>query len=85
MSEDKQPKKFDEGTDKRIHEHLSDEDDQISEDDIRNVRTDIEDVDVPEEETELPIADDTDNTDELETKDNLDPDVDTSSWEVLGS
>ncbi len=70
----------DEQTDKRIHEHLSNEKDEITEDDIKNVKTDV-------------IAGDNDNEstpdkligDDLEmqkVKDNDDPEID-SSWDIL--
>ena len=73
---------FDKDTDRRIHEHLSNQNDQISEDDIRNVRTSMEEGIGPVVPPETPIIPDPKNT---ELKDDRDPDVDTASWGVLES
>ena len=45
-------------TDKRIHEHLTNEDDIISEDDIRNVKTDATVLGESESGQPSPLADD---------------------------
>ena len=41
MSTLSDPNSFDKPTEKRIHEHLANEEDKITEEDIRNVRTDV--------------------------------------------
>lgn len=75
-------KPFDEQTDRRIHEHLSNEHDVISEDDIRNIKTSIEDGG--------PINEDRDTSTKKNTKqsklhNDLDPEVDNDSWGILDS
>jgi hypothetical protein len=86
IPEEERPRFTDQHTDDRIHEHLNNLHDEITEEDIRNVRTDIG-VDaapvaekeplIEKKEEELPQKE--------EVKDNTDPDVDTSSWNVLES
>ncbi|MFT3910776.1 MAG: hypothetical protein QM737_15270 [Ferruginibacter sp.] len=79
QEDDKKPFS-DEQTDKRIHEHLSNEKDEISEDDIRNVKTDqiIENNDDESMPDKL-IGDDLEIQ---KVKDNEDPEID-SSWDIL--
>lgn len=76
------PKPFDEQTDRRIHEHLSNKNDVISEDDIRNIKTNIEENKEPHQDPENPIIE---NPEEKNLKDDRDPDVDTASWGILES
>ena len=61
----------DEVTDKRIHELLSNEKDDVTEDDIKNIRTDVEirEEHVPNENEKI--------------KDDTDPEIDNTSWNVL--
>lgn len=73
---------FDEKTDKRIHEHLSNEKDEISEDDIRNIRTTIEEGEEVHQDPENPIIE---NPEHKKIKDDLNPNVDNSSWDILDS
>jgi len=81
MSENQSLPIKDEQTDKRMHEHLSNENDEITEDDIRNIITDMpvtqaEEV-AKEEELEA-------NEDDV-VKDDTDPQIENDSWNVLGS
>jgi len=78
---------IDEHTDKRIHEHLSNEKDSISEEDIRNVKTGVDAE--PEEDittTGKPeiVNEGTEKPGEEIIKDNSDPEIDTS-WNILES
>lgn len=87
---DDNPKRFiDEQTDKRIQEHLTNEDDEISEEDISNIRTDVENhgndfVDSKNPGTfETEIPDESLDPEHI-VKDNTDPEIQTS-WNILGS
>ena len=88
-NEDDKIRYTDQSTDKRIHEHLSNEKDIISEDDIRNVKTD-ETILIPNDDNESaeylesnaeqkPATDD----DHYKIKDN-ESDIE-SSWNILDS
>ncbi len=66
-----EPKKFDPGTDKRIHEILNNESDSVSEEDINNIRTDVGNQG---ENSTSGIED---------IKDDEDPEIDNTSWNVL--
>jgi hypothetical protein len=89
--EDNQEKKFsDPVTDKRVQEILENESDHVTEEDIKNIRTDVdntsavvtEDMRSAEE-----IKEDKDEEKRLDNdiiKDDSDPEVDTS-WNILGS
>ena len=79
----------DEQTVRRIHEHLMNEHDRISEADIKNVKTDYRDTkENGNENISLPETDEvmTDETkdDNTTIKDNSDPDIETP-WNILGS
>lgn len=89
QSSDEQNQRFtDQHTDDRIHQHLNNKNDEISEEDIRNVRTDIGQQGEPAkgdppEPPQLPKAPDKSETPTEPVKDNSDPDVKTS-WNILG-
>ena len=83
----------DEVTQKKIHEHLNNENDIITEQDIANINTGIiqenhSELIVLTDLQELPPKDSAEIEEEIEeektVKDNRDADVDTS-WNVLGS
>ena len=78
----------DEQTGKRVHEILEDESDEVSEQDIRNIRTDVgvKQPDTLSDETaaHLPHGKAEDFPDEKKIEDDSDPSIDTS-WNVLGS
>lgn len=71
----------DEQTDKRIHEHLSNEEDEITEDDIRNIVTEMP---VSREE-ELAKEDELQADEDDVIKDDEDPRIENDSWNVLGT
>lgn len=78
----------DEQTDKRVHEILKDEHTEVTEQDIRNIRTDV-DVKQTEDASDetaahLPHGKAEDFPDEKKVEDDSDPSIDTS-WNVLGS
>ncbi len=83
---DEERRRFkDQHTDERIHQHLNNLNDEITEDDIRNVRTDIGIDDIPVREPALPVENaDADLIQKENMKDNTDPDVKTS-WNMLES
>ena len=79
----------DEQTDKRMHEHIMNEKDVISEDDIRNIKTDMGQSDEHQgNETHIakeqaPKFEEENNKKQNEAvKDNDDPDIKTS-WNIL--
>ena len=80
QEDDKKPFN-DEQTDRRNHEHLSNEKDEISEEDIRNVKTDV----TPEDDEADTIPDKLigDDREMQKVKDNEDPEIDNSSWDIL--
>ena len=71
----------DEQTDKRIHEHLRNEDDEITEDDIRNIVTEMP---VSREE-ELAKEEELQADEKDVVKDDADPRIENDSWNVLGT
>ena len=74
----------DEKTESKIHRHLTDEKDEISDDDIKEVRTDIGVPSVPSQgfsEKELKKAE---KEEEQKTKDDDDNPI-ISSWNILDS
>jgi hypothetical protein len=76
----------DEQTDKRMHEHLANEHDEITEEDISNIKTDF-DYGAPALDGEEPTEDSTgeDDDEKILTKkveNNDDPSIDTS-WNVI--
>ena len=73
-------KPFDAQTDRRIHEHLSNEHDVISEDDIRNIKTSIEGAEDESEDPKTPIVE---YTGDSKLKDDLNPHIDNDSWDIL--
>lgn len=71
----------DELTDQKVHKHLSDEHDEITEADIANIRTDA--LFLGEQPTEAAaVAEKSDASNELPLKDNSDPEVETP-WNIL--
>lgn len=72
-------------TDKRMHEHMSNEDDEITEQDISNIKTDF-DFDNPPVSVEEPGDESGESDDEKvldkKVEDNDDSSIDTS-WNVL--
>ncbi len=75
-------KPFDEQTDRRIHEHLSNEHDVISEDDIRNIKTSIEGSGPINGDPDAPTIK---NIKGKKLKNDLDPELDNDSWGILDS
>ena len=81
LPDDESQKRFtDEQTDKRIHQHLTNENDQITEEDISNIKTDVV---LPEEENHEESEEEKMEK-KHKIKDNEDSDIDTS-WNILGS
>ena len=91
------PRRFmDEKTNKRIHEHLTNENDHVTEQDIRNVKIGIDDsIDENTPETPGEVSENSKGSgkspeeekkspEEEKLKDNSDPEIE-SSWEVLES
>ena len=81
---------IDERTEKKIQEHLTNENDIITEEDIANAPTGIvegkelaDPADLPEDKKEE-LLEEEDLLEQKKIKDNEDPEVDTS-WNVLGS
>ena len=81
---------IDERTEKKIQEHLNNEDDVITEEDIANAPTGIvegkelaDPEELPEDKKEE-LEEEEEMLEEKKIKDNEDPDVDTA-WNVLGS
>lgn len=74
------PRINDEQTNKRIHEHLANEDDVITPEDISNAITEIEPV--SEEEEKAHETEDEKEEKEKHIKDNTDPEIDTP-WNIL--
>ncbi len=81
---------IDERTQKKIHEHLNNEDDIITEQDIANVATGVvmgnENIVLNNAEIEIENIDEESDKDleEKKIKDNEDTDIDTS-WNILGT
>lgn len=85
VSQDGNGRFTDPQTDKRIHEHLNNESDQITEQDIKNVRTDVADPNENIRSTKMPPTKDIpeeEEKDSNELKDNNDPGIGTS-WNML--
>jgi len=77
------PRINDEQTNKRIHEHLANEDDVITPEDISNAKTEVEPLSEEEEKTEENQESDVEKKEkEKHIKDNTDPEIDTS-WNIL--
>ncbi|MEJ7610875.1 MAG: hypothetical protein WKF88_06825 [Ferruginibacter sp.] len=78
----------DEQTDKRVHEILGNESDEVTEQDIRNIRTDVgvKATENASDETaaHLPDGKAEEFPEEKKIEDDSDPSIDTS-WNVLGS
>ena len=83
------PKRFvDEETDKRNYEHLTNENDEITDQDIANVKTDVTEMtekapspsEMPDE-SQLPNEDDSDDRDDDDSKEKG---IETP-WNILGS
>ncbi|MEP7317811.1 MAG: hypothetical protein ABI921_03695 [Panacibacter sp.] len=79
---------IDKNTAKRVHEHLKNANDHISEDDIKNVKTDFSETKenknlLQPEPGEHSIEENDDTQNEEELKDNTDPGI-TTSWNILG-
>jgi len=73
----------DQHTDARIHQLLSDPKDEVTEDDIRNVRTDIGTKSATPPASSTPLPDNTGKAAEnLEPKDPNDPGVETP-WNII--
>ena len=76
----------DERTEKKIHEHLNNENDIITEEDIANAPVGlvnkIEEIDIPE--TKQETVEEEKEQEKNKVKDNDDPGIDTS-WNVLES
>lgn len=68
----------DPANEKRMHDHISNEKDEITEDDIKNVRTDLEGLAAHE------LSDDEKKVLKKKVEDDLDTSVDTT-WNVLGT
>ena len=69
-------KKFiDQQTDRRVHELLLNEKDEVTEQDINNIKTDVTE-DEGMVTTEVPLM-------KAKIKDDSDPETDNSSWNVL--
>lgn len=90
LNQQEDNKRFvDEQTDKRNHEHLSDESDQITEEDIKNVKTNVDqapnEVGEGTENTSTEVDDKLigDDLVDRHVKDGSDPGIDTS-WNILG-
>ena len=77
----------DERTEKKIHEHLNNENDIITEEDIANAPVGlvnkIEEIDIPETKKET-VEEEKKEQEKNKVKDNDDPGIDTS-WNVLES
>ena len=84
----------DEQTDKRIHEVLTNENDGISEQDIKNVRTDVNALDPVSPPRNIDPSDknsaenketeeEKKELEEKEIKDDTDPRIDNDSWNIL--
>lgn len=79
---------IDKKTAKRVHEHLKNENDHISEEDIKNVKTDFNETEenkklLQPESVEHSIEETDDLQNDEEIKDNGDPGIKTS-WNILG-
>ncbi len=78
----------DEQTAKKVHEHLVNVEDKITDEDIRNVKTDFADenvneiTEVPGEKETEALAKNEENPDDKGIKDNTDPGIE-SAWNIL--
>lgn len=91
LNQEEDNKRFvDEQTDKRNYEHLTDESDKITEEDIKNVKTNVQTTPAEEigegtEEISTEVDDKLigDDLTERHLKDGTDPEIDTA-WNILG-
>jgi hypothetical protein len=81
--EDETPRFKDQRTDDRIHQLLSNENDEVTEDDIRNVRTDIGTDSATPPAPPAPLQEDTGKAaEEIDPKDPNDPGIETP-WNMI--
>ena len=76
------PRFSDKQTDKRIHEVLTNEKDEVSEEDINNIRTDVEATDLVSPPRNIDPSD-KNSAEHKEVRDDSDPRIENDSWNIL--